>query len=98
MLLGGEQGEKQFNTDIMQFFLMVVFALCIHEHNVIDRIVRRKLKKIFQFQFYQKLHKVCYWVAMEGEVGGGSQGSEVYSCLVEWWYLLYACSALDTNI
>ena len=82
----------------MQFFLIVDLALRIHEHNVIDGIVRRSCTKRFQFQFYKKHYKVCYWVAMKGEVGGGSQGSEVYSCLVGWWYLWYACSAFDTNI
>ena len=29
---------------------------------------------------------------------GESQGSEVYGCLVGWWYLPYACSALEANI
>ena len=33
-----------------------------------------------------------------GSGRGGSQGDEAYGCLVGWWYLLYACSALDTTI
>ena len=55
----------------MQVFLMVVFTLCIHEYNVIDGIVQREFKKRFQLQSYKKHYKVCYWVVMEGEVGGG---------------------------
>ena len=47
---------------------MVIFTLRIHEY-VIDGIVQKQLRKIFQFQFY-KNYKVCYSVVMQGEVGG----------------------------
>ena len=33
-----------------------------------------------------------------GKWEGGSWGFEGCVCLVGWWYLLYACYALDTNI
>ena len=55
---------------------MVIFTLCIHEY-VIDGIVRKQLRKGFQFQFYKNI-KVCYSVVMQGEVGGGFQSDQAY--------------------
>ena len=62
-------GQNQLRVDIMPFFLMVIFALHIHEHNIIHGMVQRKFKKRFQFQFYKKHYILCYWVAMKEGVG-----------------------------
>ena len=48
-----------------------IFTLCIQEYNLIDGIVWRKFKERYQFQFYKRYYKVCYWVVIGGEVGGG---------------------------
>ena len=96
---GGRGGDKNILEWIScSFLLMVIFTLCIHEYNVIDGIVQIKFKKRFQFQFYKKHYKVYYWVVIQGKWEGGSQGDEAYGCPVGWWYLSYACFALDTNI
>ena len=66
-----------FGIDILRF--------CIHEYNVNNGIIRRKLKKRYQFQFFKNYNNICYWMVMWQEVGGGIKRSEFYVCLVGWW-------------
>ena len=81
-----------------QFLLIDICTLCIHEY-VIDEIVRRKLKKIFQCQFSEKKQLQSVLLRVDRKKWeGGSRGFEGCACLVGWWYVLYACYALNISI
>ena len=66
---GGDTNRVEWIS--CRFLLIVIFTLFIPKYNVIDGIIRSKFKKRFQFQFFKKHYKVCYWVVIQGEVRGG---------------------------
>ena len=82
----------------MQFWVNSYFCSLYSRVSVIDVIVQRKLKKGFPCQFHKKTSQSVLLGVDRGKWEGRSQEFEGYVCLVGWWYLVYACYALDTTI